>query len=65
MDYSPVAEGVELGRASEFAQMAPSTEYQLDVSNSNTTANLLSRSSVSFLSGGVYTMFMSSNATTA
>jgi hypothetical protein len=65
VDYSPIAEGVALGLASTFKQVDPSTGYQLDVTNSNTAANLLSRSSVSLQSAGVYTMFMSSNGTPA
>ena len=65
IDYSPIVEGTLLGQASAFDQLAASTDYQLDVTNSNTAANLLSRSSVSLQAGSVYTMFMSSSGTSA
>jgi hypothetical protein len=64
VDFSPVAEGIALGQASAFAEIDDGSEYQLDVSNTDTAASLLSRSSVSLVSPGVYTMLMSVNGTT-
>lgn len=65
VDYSPIVEGMELGSASAFRQVKPGTDYQLDITDSNTAAVLLSRSSVTLQATGVYTMFMSSNGATA
>lgn len=65
IDYSPLVEGIVLGQASAYQQVDSSTDYQVDVTNSSTAANLVSRSSVSLQAGNVYTMFTSSTGTTA
>lgn len=63
VDFSPVAEGIVLGRASAFTEVDNGTDYQLDVSNTDTAANLHTKTSVDLLSSGVYTLLMSSNGT--
>ena len=64
VDFSPIAEGIALGQASAFTEVDGGSEYQLDVSNTDTAANLLTKTSVSLQSAGVYTLFMSANGTT-
>ena len=63
VDFSPIAEGIALGEASTYTEVDGGSEYQLDITNATTAANLLTRSSVSLQSAGVYTMFMSANGT--
>lgn len=58
VDYSPVAEAVVLGAASEFAEIDSGTDYLLDVSSALTAAPVLSKSSVTLQTGSVYTMFL-------
>jgi hypothetical protein len=65
VDYSPIAEGIELGAASAPQELDPGTSYQLDVTNSNTGANVFTRDSVTLQASGVYTLFMSSSAAPA
>lgn len=65
VDYSPIAEGIDLSEASVPQLLDPGTSYQLDVTNSNTGANVFTRGSVTLQTNGVYTLFMSSSATPA
>jgi hypothetical protein len=58
VNYSSVAEYVDLGAASEFDELSPGTSYTLDVTNSLTLASLLLRESVILQANGVYTLFM-------
>ena len=64
IDFSPIAEGVVLGQASAFTEVDDGSEYQLDVSNTDTAASLLTKTSVSLQSSGVYTLFMSASGAT-
>lgn len=58
IDYSPVAEYVELGVASEYAQVGAGSGFQLDVTNANTAVTLLTRESATLQSGSIYTFFL-------
>ena len=58
VNYSPVAEYFEAGTASPSSELAPGTDYRLDVSNAQTLAPLLARESVTLLADGVYTFFV-------
>jgi hypothetical protein len=58
VNFSPVAEYYEAGTASSAAELAPGTAYQLDVTNAQTLATLLTRESVTLLADGVYTFFV-------
>ncbi len=58
VDFSPIVEGVLLGQTSSHVEVDGSGEYQLDVSDASTSANLLTKSSVTLQSMGVYTMFV-------
>lgn len=57
VDYSPIAEAIALGQASGYTELDEGSDYQLDITNSSTSASLLSRSSVSLQAAGTYTMF--------
>jgi hypothetical protein len=58
IDYSPIAEGVELGQASAFVNVDSGTGFQMDVTNTNTSLSLLRRDDVTLQASSVYTMFM-------
>lgn len=58
IDYSPIAEGVALGRASDFVAVDSGSAFQLDVTGTNTATNLLTRTDVTLQSGAVYTFFV-------
>ncbi len=64
VDFSPIAEGIVLGQASAFTEVDDGSDYQLDVSNSDTAVNLLTKTSVTLQSAGVYTLFVSSTGAT-
>ena len=64
-NFSPVAEGIAVGQASTSEQIDSGSDYELDVSNANTGAGLLSKTSVSLQAGNVYTMFLSGGGSTA
>lgn len=64
VNFSPIAEGVALGQASGFTEVDDGTDYQLDVTNTDTAENLVSKTSVTLQSAAVYTLFMSANGTT-
>lgn len=57
VDFSPVAEYIDVGSASDPAEISAGDDYQLDVLNAQTLAALLTRDSVSLQGGGVYTFF--------
>ncbi|MET0498719.1 MAG: DUF4397 domain-containing protein, partial [Steroidobacteraceae bacterium] len=65
VDFSPVAEGVALGQVSAFTEVDSGSDYQLDVSNTSTSANLLNRTAVTLQDTGVYTMFVWGGGATA
>jgi hypothetical protein len=64
VNFSPIAEGIALGQASIFTEVDDGTDYQLDVTNTDTAANLVTKTSVTLQSAAVYTLFMSANGTT-
>jgi hypothetical protein len=61
VNFAPIAEGVALGQASGFTEVDDGTDYQLDVTNTDTAENLVSKTSVTLQSSAVYTLFMSAN----
>ena len=63
VNFSPIAEGIALGQASAFTEVDDGTDYQLDVTNTDTAANLVTKTSVTLQSAAVYTLFMSANGT--
>jgi len=58
VDFAPISEGVELGQAAAFTEIDSATDYQLDVTNTSTSASLLTRDSVTLQDAGIYTLFM-------
>jgi len=64
-NFSPVAERIAVGQASTAEQIDGGSDYELDVTNGDTGANLLSKTSVSLQSGNVYTMFLSGGGSAA
>jgi hypothetical protein len=58
IDYSPIVEGIELGTASDFVEIDSGTDFQVDVSETNTATPLKSTSGVTLQDSGVYTMFV-------
>jgi hypothetical protein len=64
VNFSPIAEGIALGQASAFTEVDNGTDYQLDVTNTDTAENLVSKTSVTLQSSAVYTLFMSANGAT-
>jgi len=62
VDYSPIAESIGVGEISGATELSAGTDYQLDVTNSQTTASLLSRASVSLSASSNYTMFLAGTA---
>jgi Domain of unknown function (DUF4397) len=63
VNFSPLAEGIVLGQASTFTEVDDGTDYQLDVTNTDTAENLVTKTSVTLQSAAVYTLFMSANGT--
>lgn len=57
VDYGPIAEYIDVGTASEFVDIAQDGDAQLDLSNAQTLAPLLTRESITLKDGGVYTFF--------
>ena len=64
VDFSPIAEGIALGQASPFTELDNGSDYQFDVTNTDTAVSLLTKTSVTLQSAAVYTLFMSANGTT-
>jgi len=64
VNFSPIAEGVALGQASAVTEIDDGTDYQLDVTNTDTAENLVSKTAVTLQSSAVYTLFMSANGAT-
>jgi hypothetical protein len=59
VNFSPVAEGIAVGQASTPEEIDSGSDYELDVANASTGANLLSKTSVTLQATNVYTLFMS------
>jgi hypothetical protein len=64
VNFAPIAEGIALGQASGFTEIDDGTDYQLDVTNTDTAENLVSKTAVTLQSSAVYTLFMSVNGAT-
>ena len=64
VDFAPIAEAIALGQASAFTEIDDGSDYQLDVTDTATAANLLTKTSVTLQSASVYTLFMSANGAT-
>ncbi|HEY7638171.1 MAG TPA: DUF4397 domain-containing protein [Steroidobacteraceae bacterium] len=64
VNFFPQLENVALGQASSFAEVEDGTDYQLDVSNTDTAEPLLTKTGVTLEASSVYTLFMSSSGGT-
>ena len=64
-DFSPTAQDTAVGTASAPQEIEAATDYELDVVNASNGAALFSKTSVSLVSGNVYTLFMSGGGTAA
>jgi hypothetical protein len=64
VNFAPIAEGIALGQASGVTEVDDGTDYQLDVTNTDTAESLVSKTAVTLQSSAVYTLFMSANGTT-
>jgi hypothetical protein len=58
VNYLPVAEYIELGTASGYADIDPGTDFRLDVSNAQSLEPLLTRESGTLKAGAVYTFLL-------
>jgi len=58
VNFQTGATGVTLGTASALAQLASGTNNEVDVIDTNTSATLLTKTTLTLDAGGVYTMFM-------
>jgi hypothetical protein len=65
VDYSPVAEYIGVGAASDVAELSHDTAVRLDVIDSNTLATVLTREDVTLQPDGVYTLFIAGGGTSA
>lgn len=61
VNFFPLVESIALGQASAFSEVDDGSDYQLDVSNSDTAEPLLTKTGVTLQASGVYTLFMSSS----
>ena len=64
VNFAPISEGIALGQSSTYTEIDDGSDYQLDVTSTDTAANLLTRTSVTLQSASVYTLFMSANGAT-
>src|SRR5690349_3584241 len=64
MDFSPLIEGALVGEVSDEVEVQSGTDRQIDISNTSTAAQVLTRSSLTLQSNSVYTFFMSDNGAT-
>ncbi len=58
VNFQTGATGVTLGTASALAQFTSGTDNEVDVIDTNTSATLLTKTTLTLDAGGVYTMFM-------
>jgi hypothetical protein len=58
VSYTPEAENIALGAASDFASVTDGTAIPLGVTDTTTSTTLYTNSSASLASQGVYTLFM-------
>ena len=64
VNFAPVAEYIDVGTGSSYAELGAGTDFRFDVSNAQTLASLLSRESVTLLADGVYTFFVAGSGST-
>ncbi|HKS57292.1 MAG TPA: DUF4397 domain-containing protein [Steroidobacteraceae bacterium] len=64
VNFFPQVENIAVGQASAFAEVDDGTDYQLDVSNTDTADPLLTKTGVTLQASAVYTLFMSSSGGT-
>jgi hypothetical protein len=65
VNFQTGATGVTLGTASAQAQFASGTNNEVDVIDTNTSATLLTKTTLTLDAGGVYTMFMAGGGNSA
>jgi len=65
VDFSPLIEGVPVGEVSDDVETVAGTDHQLAITNASTAGDVLTRDSVTLLSGSVYTYFLTDNGPTA
>jgi hypothetical protein len=63
VDFGPVVDGVEVGKASAFAEVASGSDTRLDINNAVTSQTLTTLTGVSLQQSAVYTVFMSGSGT--
>jgi hypothetical protein len=65
VNYSPTAEYIDAGTASEGSEISAGTDYRLDVIDAQTLATLLTRETVTLAADGVYTLFVAGGGSSA
>jgi hypothetical protein len=65
VNFQTDATGVTLGTASALAQFASGTNNEVDVIDTNTSATLLTKTTLTLDAGGVYTMFVAGGGSSA
>jgi hypothetical protein len=65
MDFSPLIEGTPVGQVSDEAEVSSGTDRQFDLSNTSTSAPVLTRGGITLQPNSVYTFFMTDNGATA
>jgi len=67
VDFLPVAEGIADGQASGYTEFDTTTDtaiqYQIDVSDANTSTNLVSKTAVILTADSVYSLLVSGDTT--
>jgi hypothetical protein len=63
VNFSPTADDVAVGDASEYTEIAAGSDFEIDVKDALTSSPLFSKTGVSLTSGAVYTMFMYNGST--
>ena len=64
IDFSPVIEGTLTGQVSDEVEVNSGSDRQLDISNTSTAAQVLTRSGLTIQPNSVYTFFMTDNGGT-
>jgi len=63
VDFLPVAEGIAAGAGSAYTEFDTTVDYQLDVSDANTTTNLVSKTDIALTADSVYTLLVAGDTT--
>jgi hypothetical protein len=63
VNFSPTADDVAVGDASEYTEIAAGSDFEIDVKDALTSSPVFSKTGVSLTSGAVYTMFMYNGST--